>query len=361
MAEPTVVVDCRWLGIAGPGRTTELALRGLAESPPPGHWVLWGPEAATIALAWPGAEVRPFAADPRLLLGQRHAFAVPKGDFFVFMHQQRPLRALPAATVIYDTIPLHHDPPGPARAMKRLFLRRIARTSRQILTISEHSRACILRELGAPAERVEIVRFPFDAAFVARVQRLRASVAPLDAGLFIGAFLPHKNLPRLLAAFGATEYCRQGGRLVLAGGTSAQAAELAAGLDERQRAFVEVRHPCTQDDIDRLYASARFLVQPSLEEGFGLPAWEAMCCGLPLCVSDGGALPEVTRGFAEPFPARSVTAMTAAIDACADAAARREAGAATAQSAVLHEQAPTVADFGRQFQAAVARHLPVLR
>jgi glycosyltransferase involved in cell wall biosynthesis len=102
-----------------------------------------------------------------------------------------------------------------------------------------------------------------------------------------------------------------------------------------------------------LYATSLFLVQPSLEEGFGLPAWEAISCGLPVCVSDGGSLPEVSRGFAEPFPAASVVAMSAAIDACAMAARRRTPDDAAAQSTAVRRQAPTVREFGLQFRAIV--------
>jgi glycosyltransferase involved in cell wall biosynthesis len=353
-ADRTVVLDCRWLGIGGPGRTTEFALRGLALDPPPGRWVLWGPEEATTGLAWPGADVRPIAEDPRVLLGQRRAFEIPGGDFYVFMHQQRPLRPLPAVTVVYDTIALRFGTTPAVRRVKRLFMRRVARTSRRILTISEHSRATILRDLGVAPDRVEILRFPFDEAFVGRVAARRATTTPAaDVALFIGGFLPHKNLPRLLAAFAATDFSRDGGRLVLVGGTSGQAAELVAGLDDRQRGFVDVRHSCRQAEIDELFATSLFLVQPSLEEGFGLPAWEAMCCGLPVCVSNGGSLPEITKGFAEPFPAESVPAIAAAIDATAAAARRLDDATRSAQVARLRASAPTVADFGNQFRTAV--------
>ena len=353
-----MVLDCRWLGISGAGRTTELVLRGLAQAPPVGRWVLWGPDAATAALAWPGAEVRPIAADPRLLLGQRHAFAVPTGDFHVFMHQQRPLRDLPSVTFVYDTIPLRYGSTRGARALKRAFLRRIGRTSRQLVTISEYSKNCIVRELGVPAERVEILRFPVDDAFVDRVLELRKAEAREDTALFVGAYLPHKNVPRLLSAFAETAFARDGGRLVLVVATPAQAARLSGSVDERQRGQVSVRHSCSQAEIDRLYATSLFLVQPSLEEGFGLPAWEALCCGLPVCVSDGGALPEVTAGFADPFPARSVPALTAALDACADRARAMDLDAALAQAAVLRERGPSIGEYGARFRAILGRHVP---
>ena len=49
----------------------------------------------------------------------------------------------------------------------------------------------------------------------------------------------------------------------------------------------------SHDDINRLYAESAVAVVPSLYEGFGLPAVEAMAAGIPLVSSDGGALKEV--------------------------------------------------------------------
>jgi glycosyltransferase involved in cell wall biosynthesis len=49
----------------------------------------------------------------------------------------------------------------------------------------------------------------------------------------------------------------------------------------------------SQDELARWYGRAQILVSPSLYEGFGLPAAEAMACGTPVVASDGGALPEV--------------------------------------------------------------------
>lgn len=356
-----VVLDCRWLGIGGPGKTTEFVLRGLAAAPPEERWVLWGREGAITPLAWTGADLHPIAEDPRVLLGQRRAYDLPPGDFYLFMHQQRPLRTVPAATVVYDTIALRFGSQPAVRAVKRAFLRRVAATSRPVLTISEHSKATIVRDLDVAEDRVEILRFPFDDAFVERVHQIRASATRTDVALFVGGFLPHKNLPRLLAAFAATGFRSEGGRLVLVAGTVEQATTFLRELDADQRSFVTVHHSCSQADLDRLYATALFLVQPSLDEGFGLPAWEAMCCGLPVCVSDGGALPEVTRGFADPFPATSVEAMTAAIDGCAQSARRRGDEDAIAQSAALRRRAPSVRDFGVQVRSSIEHEATAVR
>ena len=66
-------------------------------------------------------------------------------------------------------------------------------------------------------------------------------------------------------------------------------------------------------EMVRYYAEATVAVVPSVYEGFGLPAGEAMACGVPVVASDGGALPEVVGDAGIQFPARDVDALAAAI------------------------------------------------
>ena len=57
---------------------------------------------------------------------------------------------------------------------------------------------------------------------------------------------------------------------------------------------VEFVSGVSDERVVELYAAAEMAVVPSLYEGFSLPAIEAMCTGIPLVATDGGALPEVT-------------------------------------------------------------------
>ena len=83
-------------------------------------------------------------------------------------------------------------------------------------------------------------------------------------------------------------------RLYIVGGPSG---EPRVAPDEAQRLGVEDRVVMVGrvpvEGLARWYRRAQILVSPSLYEGFGLPAAEAMACGTPVVASDGGALPEV--------------------------------------------------------------------
>ena len=90
----------------------------------------------------------------------------------------------------------------------------------------------------------------------------------------------------------------------------------------------------TNDEVAAHYARATVCVTPSLYEGFGLPAAEAMSCGAPVVVTDGGALPEIVGDAGVVVPKADSAALARAIAGLLDnpvqradlgAAARRRA------------------------------------
>jgi alpha-1,3-rhamnosyl/mannosyltransferase len=87
-------------------------------------------------------------------------------------------------------------------------------------------------------------------------------------------------------------------------------------------------------DREALYAGARTLVLPSLDEGFGLPALEAMSAGVPAVVSNAGALPEVVGDAAVVFNPTDADALAYALGRLAtdDAWARERAIAGLARA-----------------------------
>lgn len=307
------MIDCRWLGMGGAGRATELLLRGLAALKPEGRYVLWGPENVRQYL-WASAILESSSRLPTALLGQAEIRKVPKHDVALYMHQIRPLRPGPSMTVIYDTIPLRHGGNLIARASKDLYLRAATRLSSRIATLSQYSASCITRDLGVSAERVMVLPYPVDEAMKDRIMNLRRQASQENVVLYVGRFAPHKNLRRLITAFTQTRINKEGGRLLLVGGTVDEIAELSGAVNETTP--VELRPVCSQAELERLYATSRLVVMASLEEGFGLPAWEAATAGVRVCLSEIPVFRELFPSVPR-FDPTSTSAIAAGIDRAA--------------------------------------------
>jgi glycosyltransferase involved in cell wall biosynthesis len=111
----------------------------------------------------------------------------------------------------------------------------------------------------------------------------------------VGNFKPHKNIGTLLEAFAMVPLAeRRKLQLVLAGGDSTNRPALE---DRALRLGIQhqVRFPglIADEDLPQVYGGATLFVLPSLEEGFGLPALEAMACGTSVVAAERAAIPEV--------------------------------------------------------------------
>src|SRR4030095_10355751 len=148
---------------------------------------------------------------------------------------------------------------------------------------SESTRRDLLDFYGIPADKLHVVLLGHDAA------RLVPSPASSDAGpypLFVGNVMPHKNLLRVAEAFSQAVAGRPGHLVIRGWGRAVHVQALrdriqALGIGDR----VDWQPYATDDELVALYQRARMLLLPSLYEGFGLTALEAMACGTPVVVS----------------------------------------------------------------------------
>ena len=161
-----------------------------------------------------------------------------------------------------------------------------------VITPTHHTKALTAETFGVAPERIYVCP---PGAPVWRTLGTTPHVPADGVILFVGTLEPRKNIGVLLDAYArlVTRY-PAAPALVLAGGATADAAPWLARLHEpplagRARHLGYVSHA----EREALYASARVLVLPSLDEGFGLPALEAMSAGIPVVVARRGALPEV--------------------------------------------------------------------
>jgi glycosyltransferase involved in cell wall biosynthesis len=130
----------------------------------------------------------------------------------------------------------------------------------------------------------------------------------------VGTIEPRKNLTRLLDAFKACLEDWPELKLVLIGKKGWLYDSFfqhlqALGLEECVifPGYVE------EADLPAFYELAEVFVFPSLYEGFGLPALEAMACGTPVVCSNRSSLPEVVGEAGLLVDPTDTAAMTAAI------------------------------------------------
>jgi glycosyltransferase involved in cell wall biosynthesis len=123
--------------------------------------------------------------------------------------------------------------------------------------------------------------------------------------LFVGALQPRKNAPVLLEAF-ARLRGHDGLELVLAGGDRGGLHEVRERIRELGLATrVRLLGHVPEATLPGLYTAAELLAFPSLYEGFGLPALEAMACGTPVCASSTTGLGEAVGDGGLTFDPRS--------------------------------------------------------
>jgi glycosyltransferase involved in cell wall biosynthesis len=168
-------------------------------------------------------------------------------------------------------------------------LRRVIEAADRIIVPSGDTAGDLATTLNISPERIRVVRLGVDPVFL-QPPHSRPNVATPYV-LFVGTLEPRKNLPRLIEAVSLLRKRGFKERLVIAGAGGWGGQSLDGENVERLGRVPDHR-------LASLYAYASCLALPSLHEGFGLPAIEAMACGAPVVAGRSGALPEITGGAA---------------------------------------------------------------
>lgn len=174
----------------------------------------------------------------------------------------------------------------------------------QVLTVSEHSKNDLIKYYSLDNSKVTSVYNGIDKKIYNNQALKYNSKINLDENYFIipGVTYPHKNVSRIIKVFDQLLKIKDDlpnltcskFKLYITGSNSDYMNKLKELVDILNiNNDVKFLGYVSKYDLAYLYANAKFMVYPSLYEGFGMPPLEAMACGCPTLVSNKSSLPEV--------------------------------------------------------------------
>ncbi|MCB7137052.1 glycosyltransferase family 4 protein [Cellulosimicrobium marinum] len=255
----------------GPGVTVHRSVTRSLRSPLPGtvrlpHWVL-----------------REAPAPVRRAVG---AVMYPRADVVHRMGLSLPPARVPEIVTVHDTVAWRF----PDESAPEPFAAQETRRARAVISVSRFAADDVAERLGL--DHVHVVHNGVDDRFFAAVplaaEQLRGLGVDGPYVLHAGGSSLRKNLDGLAAAWPRVRSAHPDVRLVLSGPPSQRRDRLFGPLDGALRVGL-----VPDELLPGLVAGARAVVVPSLYEGFGLPALEAMAAGVPVVAADRSSLPEV--------------------------------------------------------------------
>lgn len=211
-------------------------------------------------------------------------------------------QGVPTVLTVHDLIPLVLEPkyfPSSQLGVTRRILRSV-RPYDWVICPSETSRRDLLLATNLPEDRCAVIPWGLDHAVLfadpAAVERLPEDLQQRRYLMTLSSLAPHKNIDFLVKCFAiACEGKRGSDHLLVIVGANGPAVQerLLVGIRDSLRSRIRFTGYLDDATIRALYSSAECFLFPSLYEGFGFPALEAMACGAPVICSSGGALSEV--------------------------------------------------------------------
>jgi len=297
----TITVDARMIGASGIGTCLVEWLPRLIAARPELDFVLLGPAGVLAEFEWtrrPNARVVDLDVP---IYSVREQITLPlrvprRTGVFWSPHYNVPLAWRGRLVVtIHDLahLALPEFVSGPhRRAYARFMFRQVSRSADAIMTDSEFTRSEFERLVGIGRAAPVVVHLGVGREWF----EIPPSPAPHPRPylLYVGNVKPHKNLVRLLEAFGRLPSSLDCDLLLVGKNDGFRGADTAVrSAAIRLGPRVQLVGAVSQGLLKRYVAHTEALVLPSLYEGFGLPPLEAMACGRPTIVSRSASLPEV--------------------------------------------------------------------
>lgn len=210
-----------------------------------------------------------------------------------------------------------HSGPLP-RTLNRALIRNAVARAKVIVTPSQATAAELWARFPQSRDRTACVAEATDERFgpvrnpesEAAWQRYLGIRPPYI--LYLGQWKTYKNLAVLIQAFEGVLARRPDAQLVIAG-SDPRHPEIPQAAARLPQGAIALPGRVPDEAVADLYRGAAAVALPSLAEGFGLPALEAMACGVRLVCSDVPPLREIADGVASFCPPTDAACFTGAL------------------------------------------------
>lgn len=213
--------------------------------------------------------------------------------------------------------------------------KKVARQLDHVVTVSQKSKQDIAAAFDMPEDSIQLVYNGIDTEVFAPQPDVQRKTLRIMATASADA--PLKGVRYLVEAFAQLLPQYPGLELLMVSkpkpGGETEKLVKRLGLEPH----IQFVSGISTEQLVRYYAEATLVVVPSVYEGFGLPAGEAMACEVPVVSTTGGALAEVVAGAGILVPTRNATAIAAAVAQLLDEPATREQLAKAGRARILEK------------------------
>ena len=214
----------------------------------------------------------------------------------------------PYVVTIHDLI-INHFPTGKASTLSlplyqfkllgyKYVIKKAAGNSKKIIAVSKATKDEIIDHLGVNSDKISVIYNGIDNGIVNKKSEIKEENYR-KYFLYVGNAYPHKNLEKALEAFQKFSSENKEIKFIMVGKEDyfyKRLKEKISGLGLEDK--VTIKESFGDLELSNLYKNAIALLMPSLMEGFGLPALEAMANGCPVLASDIPSLKEICKDAA---------------------------------------------------------------
>ena len=224
-----------------------------------------------------------------------------------------PHEQVPYLITVHDLINITEEKNPFKKFYRKIILKRACRIADRILTLSEHSKKLLSKEIGVASKHIDVIYSAVQEKFFKEIDPTKMQEVkkkynlPEKYLLYIGKCGSYRNLKNTIDA-----YLDSGVEAPLVMSLYWPQLKELCGSELKPEKVICIG-PVSDQDLPYVYKGANLFLFLSLMEGFALPVVEAFASRIPVITSNISSLPEISRSCAVEVDPKDVNGISAAI------------------------------------------------